>query len=77
VTGVQTCALPIYIINCTAPVEVLTQRLLNRTGDIADATADLLISQINQSQPFTDQEQSYITVVDTTLPLEAQLSKLI
>ena len=69
--------LPLYIINCTAPVEVLTQRLLHRTGDIADATADLLTSQINQSQPFTDQEQSYITVVDTTLPLEAQLSKLI
>ncbi len=69
--------LPLYIINCTAPVEVLTQRLLNRTGDIADATADLLTSQINQSQPFTDQEQSYITVVDTTLPLEAQLSGLI
>jgi predicted kinase len=69
--------LPVHIINCTAPVEVLTQRLLNRTDDIADATADLLTSQINQSQPFTDQEQSYLTVVDTTLPLEAQLSGLI
>ncbi|MDB9522375.1 adenylyl-sulfate kinase, partial [Dolichospermum circinale CS-1225] len=61
----------------TAPVEVLTQRLLHRTGDIADATADLLTSQINQSQPFTDQEQPYITVVDTTLPLDTQLSGLI
>jgi uncharacterized protein len=69
--------LPVYIINCTAPLEVLKERLLNRTGDIADATADLLTSQINQSEPFTDQEQPYITVVDTTQPLEAQLSGLI
>jgi aminoglycoside phosphotransferase family enzyme/predicted kinase len=69
--------LPIHIINCSAPVEVLTQRLLQRTGDIADATADLLASQIKQFEPFTGQEQPYLTVVNTTEPLEAQLSALI
>jgi uncharacterized protein len=69
--------LPLHILNCTAPLEVLKERLLNRTGDIADATADLLASQIKQSEPFTDQEQSYITVVDTTQPLDTQLAGLI
>jgi aminoglycoside phosphotransferase family enzyme/predicted kinase len=69
--------LPVHIINCTAPLEVVTERLLNRTGDIADATADLLASQIKQSEPFTNQEQPYITVVDTTQPLDTQLSELI
>jgi predicted kinase len=58
-------------------VEVLTQRLLQRTGDIADATADLLASQIKQFEPFTGQEQPYLTVVNTTEPLEPQLSGLI
>ena len=42
-----------------------------------DATADLLASQIKQSEPFTNQEQPYITVVDTTQPLDTQLSELI
>ena len=69
--------LPIHIINCSAPVEVLTQRLLQRAGDIADATADLLASQIKQFEPFTGQEQPYLTVVNTTEPLQAQLSGLI
>ena len=69
--------LPVHIINCIAPLEVIQERLLNRTGDIADATADLLTSQINQSEPFTNQEQPYITVVDTTQTLDTQLSKLI
>lgn len=61
--------IPIQIINCTAPVEVIQERLKNRTGDIADATVDLLPSQIKQFEPFTQEEEPYITVVDTTQPL--------
>lgn len=69
--------LPLEIIHCTAPLEVLKQRLLNRTGDIADATADLLVSQFDQAEPFTDAEQSYIKILDTTQTDEAQLKHLI
>ncbi|SRR5579883_272267 len=66
---------PVEIIYCTAPVEVLRQRLQNRTGDIADATADLLTSQLKQAEAFTEQEKQHVTILDTTQPLEAQLNQ--
>jgi len=69
--------LPLQIIYCTAPIEVLQQRLGNRTGDIADATADLLVSQVNQADPFTDKEQSYIKILNTTQSLQTQLTEII
>jgi hypothetical protein len=65
--------IPLQIIQCTAPLEVLKERLNNRTGDIADATADLLASQIKQAEPFTEQEQVYVKILDTTQSQEAQL----
>jgi aminoglycoside phosphotransferase family enzyme/gluconate kinase len=68
--------LPLKIIYCTAPIEVLQERLVNRTGDIADATSDLLVSQLNQAEPFTDTEQPYIKILDTTQPREEQLQQL-
>jgi hypothetical protein len=65
--------LPLQIIQCTAPVSVLQQRLRDRTGDIADATVDLLQSQLNSAEPFTEEEKPYLKILDTTLPQEAQL----
>ncbi|MGM3309049.1 AAA family ATPase [Anabaena sp. WFMT] len=73
----QQYQLPLQIIHCTAPLEVLQERLVNRTGDIADATADLLVSQLNQAEPFTDKEQPYIKILDTTQSQEAQLQAII
>ncbi len=69
--------LPLKIIYCTAPKEVLQDRLVNRTGDIADATVDLLASQMQQAEPFTDAEKSYVQVWDTTQPQETQLNQII
>ncbi|WP_017655493.1 AAA family ATPase [Fortiea contorta] len=69
--------IPLKIVNCTAPVEVLQARLVNRTGDIADATADLLASQLQQAEPFTDAETAYVKIIDTTQPLQAQLIEVI
>jgi len=68
--------LPLQIVNCTAPLEVLRDRLSSRTGDIADATADLLESQQAFWEPFTEAEQPYVKNLDTTLPLEAQMLSL-
>jgi len=65
--------IPLQILHCTAPVEVLRQRLQQRTGDIADATADLLESQQATTEPFTDTEKPYVTTIDTTQPVEPQL----
>jgi aminoglycoside phosphotransferase family enzyme/predicted kinase len=69
--------LPLQIIQCTAPLEVLEQRLVNRRGDIADATADLLASQLKQAEPFTEKEQPFVKILDTTQSYQAQLEELI
>ncbi len=68
--------IPLEIIHCTAPPEVLRSRLQNRTGDIADATADLLTSQLEQAEAFTETEKQRVKILDTTQPLEAQLKEV-
>jgi len=65
--------IPLQILHCTAPIEVLRQRLQQRTGDIADATVDLLESQQATAEPFSDTEKAYVTTIDTTQPVEPQL----
>lgn len=58
--------LPIQIIYCTAPDDVLRDRLSSRTNDVSDATADLLQQQKAAAEPFTEAEQSLVTELDTT-----------
>jgi uncharacterized protein len=65
--------IPLQIVYCTAPVEVMRSRLAQRTGDIADATVDLLPLQLQQAEEFTPDEQPYVQVWDTTQPPESQL----
>jgi uncharacterized protein len=66
----QAHSVPIQILHCTAPTEVLEQRLRDRTGDIADATADLLPQQ--SMDPFTEAEQSFVTQIDTSQPIAVE-----
>jgi uncharacterized protein len=61
--------LPVRIVQCQAPSEILTQRLNTRTGDIADATADLLAAQQLAWEGFTTIEADLVTTVDTTQDL--------
>ena len=70
----QSHGLPLQIIYCTAPIEVLQKRLQQRRGDIADATAELLSSQQAAFQPFTELEQISVNIVDTAQDLEVQLN---
>jgi predicted kinase len=69
--------LPLQIVYCTAPLDVVEERLRKRTGDIADATVDLLTSQVKQTEPFTGVELSYVKTWDTTQPPKTQLEKVI
>ncbi|MGA7934063.1 MAG: AAA family ATPase [Kovacikia sp.] len=55
--------IPLKILYCTAPLEVLQERLHNRTGDVSDATADLLPQQ--QMDPFSEDELPYVDTLDT------------
>ncbi len=69
--------IPLKIIYCTAPEEILRDRLNRRSGDITDATANLLSSQLQNAEPFSDEEKSYLKIIDTTKPPETQLEELI
>ncbi|MEM7554173.1 MAG: AAA family ATPase [Cyanobacteria bacterium P01_A01_bin.84] len=69
--------IPLKIIQCTAPPDILRDRLNRRSGDITDAKADLLSSQLQNTEPFSDEEKSYLKILDTTEPQEAQLTEVI
>lgn len=62
----QSEAIQLDIIHCIAPESVLFDRLAQRTGDIADATADLLASQQSAWEDFSPTEAQYVTTVKTT-----------
>lgn len=65
--------LPLEIIYCSAPEQILRDRLNARNNDISDATADLLTQQIASSEPFTEAEKLLIKTIDTSQDLAAQL----
>lgn len=51
--------LPLTIIHCDAPPEVLCDRLLKRKNDISDATPELILKQT--FEPFREQEKTFVT----------------
>jgi uncharacterized protein len=68
--------LPVRIIHCQAPLEILTDRLNQRRGDIADATADLLSAQMADWEDFSPTEAAIVTTIDTTQDPSAFLQQL-
>jgi aminoglycoside phosphotransferase family enzyme/gluconate kinase len=54
------------IVHCIAPESVLRGRLNQRQNDISDATEDLIVSQLANSEDFTIAEQDYVITVDTS-----------
>lgn len=70
----QSHGLSWQIIYCNAPIAVLRERLQQRRGDIADATAELLSSQQAEAEAFTEFEQISVNIIDTAQDLEVQLN---
>jgi hypothetical protein len=62
--------LPAHVLYCSAPRDVLRDRLRSRTGDVADADAGLLDEQERKWEEFTDTERSAVTTLDTTRPAD-------
>jgi aminoglycoside phosphotransferase family enzyme/predicted kinase len=52
--------IPLEIVYCSAPMEVLCDRLQQRNRDVSDATPELLAAQQAAFEPFTPEEQGYI-----------------
>ncbi len=67
--------LPLTILHCTAPPEVLEQRVRDRSGDIADATVAVLQNQV--MEPFTEEEQGLVRAIDTTQVVQPQLVAIV
>jgi len=67
--------LPLTFVYCTAPREVLQQRVQQRQGDIADVTLAVLAQQT--FEPFTDAVAEQVTTIDTTQPLSSQLAAIV
>jgi hypothetical protein len=67
--------LPLHILYCDAPLEVLQQRLEQRRGDIADATVDILEKQ--RFEPFAAAAQEQVITLDTTQDLQPQLQPFV
>ena len=70
----QTQQLPLYILHCHAPLEMLRDRLDRRLGDISDATSNLLQQQQATADPFNDTEQAYVITLDTTKNWQTQVN---
>ncbi|MBE9117560.1 AAA family ATPase [Lusitaniella coriacea LEGE 07157] len=64
---------PLQILHCTAPIEVLRDRVRQRTGDISDATPDLILHQQAAAEPLNATERIYATTLDTTQDWQSQL----
>ena len=62
----QSEGVPFHIIYCTAPDTILIDRLAQRTGDISDATPDLLVQQQAIAEAFTEAENTHTITVDTS-----------
>lgn len=67
----QAAGIPLTIVACEAPMDVLRERVAARSGDIADATVAVLEGQ--SFEAFTDSEQEFVKSVNTTEDLKAQL----
>ncbi|MDX1976751.1 MAG: AAA family ATPase [Pseudanabaenaceae cyanobacterium bins.68] len=69
----QAAGIPVKILYCQADQATLTQRLSDRAAantDIADATADLLSSQIANFATFTAQELNHLISLDTRTAID-------
>lgn len=66
----------VSILVCEAPLPVLRQRLQQRTGDIADATAELLKRQQATAEALTIEEQSLAIYLDTTRNIETVIQSI-
>ncbi|NEO26469.1 MAG: AAA family ATPase [Kamptonema sp. SIO4C4] len=62
----QNTDIPLQFVHCTAPMDILRDRLQTRQGDISDATTDLLNQQKKQAEAFQEREKPYTVTVDTS-----------
>ncbi|MEO0946724.1 MAG: AAA family ATPase [Cyanobacteria bacterium J06641_5] len=76
VEGARARGLPVRIFYCSAPLPVLQARLAQRTGDISDATPELLAQQLAVAEGFGEIDKPFVTTIATDRDWRKQLSAL-
>ncbi|MEL6249586.1 MAG: AAA family ATPase [Cyanobacteria bacterium J06648_16] len=77
-TQAKSAGIPVTIVVCEAPISVLRDRLQQRTGDVADATADLLADQSACYESLAAEERAAAIYIDTTQSVDlSQYSTLL
>jgi hypothetical protein len=64
---------PVLVVYCVAPTDLLRDRLAKRSGDVSDATPAVLAGHAGTFRPPRSDEAARVVTVDTTRPLESQL----
>ena len=64
---------PYTIIEVTAPIEVLQQRIVARKNDVSDADLSVLSNQLKHWKPLSEDELSFAVTVDTEKELDVEL----
>jgi uncharacterized protein len=67
----RNAGLDLSIVHCDAPMDVLKERVADRTGDIADADVAVLSRQTFED--FTEAEKPFVKSIDTTQDVAPQL----
>ncbi|WP_066345008.1 AAA family ATPase [Geminocystis sp. NIES-3708] len=62
----KTQNIDLQIIYCTAPLKILGDRINKRTGDISDATIELLKEQQNNFEFFTEIEKPFLKIINNS-----------
>jgi len=62
--------LDVRILYCNADTDTLRQRVSSRVGDKSDADVAVLERQLNDFEPFSNDERAYVTEIDTTKPVD-------
>jgi hypothetical protein len=63
---------PLHVLHCAAPEDVLRGRLAARAAgtDLSDATPDLLAGQLAEQEPFGPAERPHVLELDTRQPVD-------
>jgi uncharacterized protein len=51
---------PFDVLACEAPVEELKRRIANRQGDASEATQSVLLGQLSEIEPLSDEERLFV-----------------
>jgi predicted kinase len=71
------CHARFHLVECTAPAEVLRQRLRERTRSVSDAREDLLERCVAEYEPVRELLPEQHLVVDTTRPLDRLVDEIL